>query len=401
MKKYSRSGSRAMHAAVLGIAVLYIGSTVLTPMYPIYERVFSISELTITEVYAAYVIGNLAVLFVFGRISDQLGRRPTALVAMGVVGLSAGCFLIASDAWWLAAGRVLGGFAAGLGAATLTAWIAELEPRGDHVRAAAVTTAGNMAGLAFGAVAAGILAAVGPLPLRTSWILYLAIVAGTTILLRSLPETVERRIPASRLSLHPRIGVPDGLRTVFLGAAALAFASFALGGFYTALTPGLLTHRMGQTNVAVIGGVTALFYVAAAITATGARKLSRGATLGCAVTLVIIGLGLLLLADGHRSLGLLLAATVVCGAAMALGYRGSLTIVDEIAPHDRRAELLASYLLVVYIGNSLPVVTVGFLSRAAGPETAHQIFAAVLALLAIIAAAIAARRSLSTVARAH
>jgi MFS family permease len=401
MKEYAITGSRAMRTAVLGIAVLYIGSTILTPMYPIYERVFAISELTVTEVYAAYVIGNLTVLFIFGRISDQLGRRPTTLAALSFVGLSAACFLLASNAWWLAAGRVLSGFAAGLGAATLTAWITELEPRQDRTRAAAVTTAGNMAGLAFGAVAAGVLAAVGPLPLRTSWLLYVAILAGTTILLRALPETVERRVPVSRLSLHPRIGVPEGLRTAFLGSAALAFASFALGGFYTALTPGLLTHRMGQTNVAVIGGVTGLFYGAAALTATGARKLSRGATLAWAVTLVFVGLGLLLLADGHRSLVLLLAATVVCGGAMALGYRGSLTIVDEIAPEDRRAELLASYLLVVYAGNSLPVVSVGFLSRAAGPETAHQIFAAVLALLALLAAAIGGRRSVTSVARAH
>jgi hypothetical protein len=55
----------------------------------------------------------------------------------------------------------------------------------------------------------------------------------------------------------------------------------------------------------------------------------------------MLGLLLLILADAHRALGLLLVGAIVGGAAMALGYRESLQIVDEIAPEDRRAELRA------------------------------------------------------------
>ena len=69
--------------------------------------------------------------------------------------------------------------------------------------------------------------------------------------------------------------------------------------------------------------------------------------------------------------------------------------MDEIAPEDRRAELLASYLLVCYTGNSLPIVTVGVLSQAIGPETAHRLFAAVLALLALVAGGIGGSRRFS------
>jgi hypothetical protein len=138
--------------------------------------------------------------------------------------------------------------------------------------------------------------------------------------------------------------------------------------------------------------VVALFFGAAALTATSARRLAPRATLTAAVLLLLAGLALLMLAETGRDIRLLLAATVVSGAAVALGYRGSLQIVDEIAPNDRRAELLASYLLVCYLGNSLPVVGVGLLSRAAGPETAHRLFAAVLALLGLLAAGIGGGR---------
>jgi MFS family permease len=385
-----------MRIAVLGIAALYIGSTTLTPLYPIYQREFGFSELTVTQIFAVYVVGNLTVLFLFGRLSDQIGRRPAAVAALCITGISAACFLAASSVSWLAVGRVLSGFSAGLGAATLTAWIAELEPREDRARAAAVTSAGNLGGLAFGALTAGLLAGYGPWPLRASWVLYLGLLGGAILLLRSVPETVERPVRSWRqVSLRPRIGVPRGLRTQFMASAALAFASFALGGFYAALAPGLLTHRMGQSNVAVVGGVVALYFGVAALTASAARRLPRRPTLAGAVGLLLAGLLLLMLADAHRAIGLLLAGTIVGGAAMALGYRGSLQIVDEIAPEDRRAELLASYLLVCYAGNSLPIVTVGVLSQTTGPETAHRLFAAVLGLLALIAGAIGGSRRFS------
>jgi MFS family permease len=90
-----------MRIAVLGMAALYIGSTTLTPLNPIYQREFGFSELTVTEIYAVYAVGNLTVLFLFGRVSDQIGRRPTALAALWITGISAACFLAApaSGGW--------------------------------------------------------------------------------------------------------------------------------------------------------------------------------------------------------------------------------------------------------------------------------------------------------------
>jgi hypothetical protein len=50
----------------------------------------------------------------------------------------------------------------------------------------------------------------------------------------------------------------------------MAFTTFALGGFYGALTPGVLSQSLHQHNLAVTGGLVALFFgvgaLAAAIT---------------------------------------------------------------------------------------------------------------------------------------
>ena len=89
-------GGRAAKAAVAAmIAALFAGSTALTPLYVIYKQAFGFSQVTLTLVYAVYVVGNLGALLFFGRVSDVVGRRPAALAAMGVAVVSALFFLLA------------------------------------------------------------------------------------------------------------------------------------------------------------------------------------------------------------------------------------------------------------------------------------------------------------------
>ena len=47
------------------IGALFAGSTVLTPLYVIYKPQFGFSQISLTLIYAAYVIGNLAALLLF------------------------------------------------------------------------------------------------------------------------------------------------------------------------------------------------------------------------------------------------------------------------------------------------------------------------------------------------
>src|SRR5690242_16517073 len=242
MPRMQGSTQRPMWIAAAGIGLLYVGSTLLTPLYPIYRRQFHFTELIVTAIYAVYVIGNLAVLFFFGRLSDQIGRRRTVLVALILTCGSTLLFLFAGNVMWLFPARILNGFAAGLGAGALTAWIAELEPAGDRVRAARVASAFNLGGLAFGALLAGALAQFAPWPLRTSYVVFLLLLVMMIVLLRWVRETVAE--PVRELSLRPRVGVPRDLRLAFVAPSATRFAAFALGGFYTALAPDTLMRSL-------------------------------------------------------------------------------------------------------------------------------------------------------------
>ena len=82
---------------------------------------------------------------------------------------------------------------------------------------------------------------------------------------------------------------------------------------------------------------------------------------------------------------LLLCTTALGGLTAALGYRGSLEEANRIAPSDQRSEVVSSYLVAVYGGNSVPVIGIGVLAAITSSTTAHVAFASIITLLACVA----------------
>src|SRR5687768_10867793 len=119
-------GRAARGSAAADLACMYVGSTLVTPLYVLYEEAFGFSELTLTLIFAAYSLGNIGSLFLLGRISDQIGRRRTALPAIGVAALATLAYLFASGTAWLFAARALSGLAIGMASAAASAWVVEL-----------------------------------------------------------------------------------------------------------------------------------------------------------------------------------------------------------------------------------------------------------------------------------
>src|SRR5436305_8316150 len=153
-------------AAALALAVAMLGTTLPTPLYPLYRARFGFSELTITVIFATYAVGVLAALLLFGSLSDQIGRRPVLMLGLGFSALSAVAFLVAASLGLLLAGRLLSGFSAGILTGTATATLVDLAPEERRGQATLVATMVNMAGLGCGALLAGMVCGWGPLPVR-------------------------------------------------------------------------------------------------------------------------------------------------------------------------------------------------------------------------------------------
>jgi len=381
-----RSFTWAMSIVAAALGVMFVGPTLPTPLYPIYRSSFDFGKLTLTVIYAIYVLGNLAALLVFGRLSDQIGRRLVTLPAVGIGVLSVVVFVFADGVGWLLAARVLSGLSTGLAAGAATAWIAELQPEHDRAIAAVTASGANFMGLAVGSLLAGTLADLAPWPLRLSYIVYLGLLLAVGVAIVFPPETVANRASHWKdLALRPRLGVPAGIRLPFMPPATTAFATFALLGFYAALIPSVLGESLHLSRPLVAGAIVfELFLVATATTVLTGNVASRKAMLG-GLALLQPALALLVGAEVMGSPVLLVTAAAVGGVASALGYRGSLEVVNRISPADQRSEVVSSYLVAVYAGNSLPVIGIGILSGVASSAVAHVTFAVVIAALAAVA----------------
>jgi len=376
--------------ATLGVAALiavsFIGTTLVTPLYVLYRQVFGFSEITLTLIYAIYVLGNLTALLFFGRLSDQIGRRRAVIPAIGVGILSTLVFLFALDTAWLFAARLLSGFAIGIASGTGTAWLAELYGGRDKARATLMAAGANMVGLSFGALFAGLLAQYAPWPLRLVFAVYIVMLVGLYFVIRHAPETVQRPVRSLHdVSMKPRIGVPAAIRARFIAPAATAFGSFALFGFYAALAPERIVSGVAEFDRAIGGGIVFELCVVALAALIVTRSLKSRTAMLSGLVLLLPSLALLVLAQSMASLPILLLGTALSGTAAALGYRGSLQVVNEIAPNDRRAEVISTYLICCYVGNSVPVIGVGVLETLSTPIVASSAFATTIALFAIVA----------------
>jgi len=375
----------AITAVATQLGIMFIGAILPTPLYPLYREAFGFSGVTLTLIYATYVLGNLTALLFFGRLADQIGRRPASLPAVAVGIASAIVFAAAQGTGWLFVARGISGFSTGLASGAATAWIAELYAGSDKSRAARVASAANFFGCAVGPLIGGVFAQFFFAPLRLSYLAYLVLLCGAAGVIFLPRETVTRPKPLRDTELKARIGVPPGIRLQFVSPAVTGFATFSLIGFYSALIPSLLGETLHQTAPLVAGAIVCeLFLIAAIAILTSGKFASQTATL-IALLLLPPSVWVLVGAEVAHSLALLVFAAAVGGLAGGLGYRGSLEVINRIAPADRRSEVVSSYMIALFAGNSVPVIGIGFLSAATTPLTAHIVFAAVLTVLAGIA----------------
>ena len=382
-----------MKAATLAvgsmIAVMFMGSTIVTPLYSLYAKQFGFSAIMLTLIYAAYVIGNLVSLFFFGGVSDRAGRKRIVLRALAMAALSTGIYFFATSTPWLFVARVLSGFSIGLGAGTGTAWIAELDAE-DRARATLVAVVSNFAGLGLGPLISGLLAQYSSRPLQLPFLIYIGAVAITAVFIARSPETVNNHSDTTT-ARRTSVAVPRSIRARFIAPAITAFTVFSLYGFYFSLAPGVLIDSLHLSNRAIGGAVVFELGLVAAATIIVTRRLASGTCMRLALILLVPALALLILAQAQGSLPLLLLGTALSGVSGALGYRGSLQVVNQIAPEDQRAGVSSVYFIVCFMGNSLPVIAVAVLTRAFDSLFADSVFAITLAVLALGALAASLR----------
>ena len=289
-------------------------SAVPAPLYVLYAARDHFGPLMITVIFAAYAVGVIASLFLAGHLSDWLGRRRLAVIAVAVNVASGVIFLVWPSVPGLLVARVVSGISVGMLTATATAYLSELGASGHgdlpRRRTEIIATAANLGGIGLGPLVSGVLAQYAGEPLVVPYLVVEVLMLALLLGLAFVPETVTR--PEARPRYRPqRVSVPAEHRPAFYAASAAAAASFALFGLFTSLAPGFIGGTLHDSSHALAGAATFAVFGAAALAqiVTSRAPLRRQLAFGLAA--LVLGLGL-----HHRG--------VLAGQPGAVaGWRGS------------------------------------------------------------------------------
>ncbi|MGH8128990.1 MAG: MFS transporter, partial [Gammaproteobacteria bacterium] len=359
-------------------------------LYPLYQAQLGISELMVTIIFAVYAVGVIAALIGVGGWSDRVGRRRMLFAGIALSGASAVVFLVDGGLASLFIGRVLSGLSAGIFTGTGTVAIVELVPEGRRGRATLVATAANMGGLGLGPLLAGLLAQYAPLPLRLCFIVDLALLVVALAGVWYAPETVAI---AKRPRLRPqRLQIPSQVRGVFMPAAIVGFAGFAVLGLFTAVAPAFLGGILKLSNHALTGAVVFVVFAASTVGQLSLELVPKRWALQGGCLILAAGAGLLGAGVGLASLGLLIAGGVVAGLGQGLAFRAGMAAVTAASPPERRGEVASTFFVVLYVAISIPVIGVGVAAQSLGLQKAGVWFAIFVGVLALIALLTLVRR---------
>jgi DHA1 family multidrug resistance protein-like MFS transporter len=237
--------SRVLGALLASSFIVALGYGIVLPVLPtMVERLAGSADPTFAARHigfltAAYVAAPLAVAFLWGRVSDLMGRRPVLVVGMVGFSITLAASALAPNLLLLYVGRILnGGFAAAV-VPTALAFIADTE--GDDDRRARTfgwvsmaSIAGFLLGPMLGGLAAGwafdsgkAVPQAAPFLLASG--LALAAAGGVRVI---LPEGLVSGQPVDTRNRETSTFVPGEIRLLALASVAAA----GLGAFEVGLT---------------------------------------------------------------------------------------------------------------------------------------------------------------------
>lgn len=348
------------------VLVLFaIGTSLITPLIPIYQDTLGFGDTVVTLFLACYVVGLVPSMLVLGQLSDQVGRRIVLFGALGTLAVAQIVLIVEPPLWGVLCARAIQGVATGAFFGTCTAFLVDAAPPARRMFAATLGSVSVRLGLGLGPGIGGVIAQYAGQPLRLPFELHLVALAAAALIVLSLPETVTRR---TRRPITLRLEVPAAERAVFwrvLVPSGMLFSLF--DGVALSLIPVFLVRELGVDNFAVVGAAGFLVLVSGAVSQVLLARLRPPAAIGGGLvwaTLASIGV---VVAAPVGSAPLALAAVAVTGAGAGLVFKGGIDLCTQIAPIADRGKLLSSYYVACYLGGfSVPLIIVGALGDMIG-----------------------------------
>jgi MFS family permease len=378
----------------LTLSLFLFASSAPSPLYVVYQGEFDFSALTLTAIFAVYALALLASLLIAGSVSDHAGRRPTLLAGLLVEIVAIVAFAEASGVAWLVAARILQGVGTGLAMGAISAALLDLQPPSRPWLGGLMGAVAPMSGLAAGALATGLLVDHAPHPTTLVFWLLLGGFGLALVVLALVPETVPYRRGWHR-SLRPQAGVPPHLRRMFAAALPSLTATWGLGGLILSLGPSLTSQELGAHSHLVGGLPIFLLAGISAVAAVLLRDVDPRTTARGGLAALIAGVALSLVALEADSIDAFVVGTAIAGLGFGPAFAGVFRVLTQMAPPDRRGEMVSSVLVAAYLAFSAPALVAGIAVTQVGLHDTAIVYG--ITLIAVASLALLLSRQLDAV----
>lgn len=363
----------------LALVLFAIGTSLITPLIPLYKDELGFGDTVVTLFLVCYVIALVPSMLTLGQLSDRVGRKGVLIGALLCLAVAQAYLATQPPLSGLLVARGLQGLATGAFFGTCTAFMIDAAPVTERVWVSVLAAISVRGGLGLGPGLGGLFAEYLPDPLRTPFVFHLCAIGLAIVLIATLPETVRVR---SRRPLTLRLEVPAEDRAVFwkvLVPSGMLFSLF--DGVSLSLIPVFQVRELGVTNYALVGAAGFLVLVSGAVSQLVFRRVPPTPAIAwglliasCAFVGVVVGAPL-------ESPALVLISVAITGGACGLVFKGGVDLCTRIAPITDRGKLISSYYVACYLGGfSIPLLIVGVFADVIG-------LTAALAILTVTAAA--------------
>lgn len=373
--------TRGSWMALIGMLVLTMGTSTITPLLPVYRSHFNLSTATVTLLFVTYTVTVVPTMLVAGNLSDRLGRKRLMLPAMVLMTLASLVFALAENVPLLFAGRVLQGLAIGGFLGVGAAFVVDHARDQNKALAAALAGVFFRLGFGLGPGLAGLAAQYAPNPRHTPFWGHIVLMIVGIIAIASAAETLMRRSEPGPFRI--RIGVPQGQALGFMTFVAPAtFMMSFVEGTFLSVVPIFVFDTLGERNLAILGAIGFLTLALGGLAPFVARGLDprRSLMIG-AVASSILSLSVVA-SSKVDSVVLVVAAAALIGFLNGFILYGGTVICGTIVPIHERGKLMSVLYMCAYAG-TVPTVALGYMADAMGLTRTLLIFS--LAAIAIAA----------------
>jgi predicted MFS family arabinose efflux permease len=358
------------------ILVVVSGPTLVSPLYPLFQDRFGLSNGQVALVAAMYAVTLIPALFVAGPLSDRWGRPALLGPGLGLFVLGDLTFIFANSVHWLVAGRLVQGLAMGAFFGPTAALASDLvdKKRPDH--AALGVGVASMVGFGIGPFVAGLLIHADVNPGASPFIVHMLLVAlGAVLLLFALRAGSPPRTEGSAFT-----GADDdaGARRF---AVIAGVGGWAGGGLLFVMFV-VIVRPIAGTEWPLVGGAGLLaLMVAGAVAQVTTHRWAPTRTLAVGALVETLGLLVLVLGLAAARVPIVLGAVVLTGLGLASVHRGGIGLVLRATPAARKGWALSLFLGWAYFASHFPVIGFGLAADWLGPLGALSGYTAIVGTL--------------------